>query len=155
MTSTQAKDVGSSLIQLLTQQRLLYRQLRELAQKQSALVDGSNPEMLLRVLASRQRIIDRLSAIDRGLKPIRDQWQHIAGGLPASQRQQAQQLVAEVQEILGDIIARDEKDTQALSSHQQKVGAEIRSAAAGKRMHQAYGQQVASKPSRFLDTLSQ
>ena len=93
MTLTEAKDVGAHLIHLLTQQRLLYRQLRELAQKQSSLVDGSNPEMLLRVLAGRQRIIDRLGAIDRGLKPIREQWQQIAKTLPRSERQQAQQLV--------------------------------------------------------------
>ena len=91
MTLTEAKDVGAHLIHLLTQQRLLYRQLRELAQKQSSLVDGSNPEMLLRVLAGRQRIIDRLGAMDRELRSIREQWQQIAKTLPESQRQQAQQ----------------------------------------------------------------
>jgi len=100
MTLTEAKDVGAHLIHLLTQQRLLYRQLRELAQKQSSLVDGNNPEMLLRVLAGRQRIIDHLGGIDRDLKPIRAQWQQIAKTLPPSQRQEAQQLVEEVQEIL-------------------------------------------------------
>jgi len=155
MTLTEAKDVGADLIHLLTQQRLLYRQLRELAQKQSSLVDGSNPEMLLRVLAGRQRIIDRLGAIDRELKPIREQWQQIAKTLPQSERQQAQQLVEEVQEILGEIIARDEKDTQALSSQHQRVAADIRSTTTGKRMHQAYGQNKVSGKSKYLDTLSQ
>lgn len=104
MTPDQAMDIGSHLIHLLTQQRLLYRQLRELAQKQSGLVDGSNPEMLLRVLATRQRIIDRLRGLDRELKPIRDEWQQIAQSLPAPQRQKAQKLVEEVQEILSEII---------------------------------------------------
>ena len=155
MTLTEAKDVGAHLIHLLTQQRLLYRQLRELAQKQSSLVDGSNPEMLLRVLAGRQRIIDRLGAIDRDLKPIRVQWQQIAKTLPPSQRQEAQQLVEEVQEILGEIIARDEKDTQTLSSQHQRVAADIRSTTTGKRMHQAYGQNKISGQSKYLDTLSQ
>ncbi len=155
MTLTEAKDVGAHLIHLLTQQRLLYRQLRELAQKQSSLVDGSNPEILLRVLAGRQRIIDQLEVIDRELKPIRAQWQHIAKTLPPLQRQEAQQLVEEVQEILGEIIARDEKDTQTLSSQHQRVAAEIRSTTTGKRMHQAYGQTKGSRQSKYLDTLSQ
>ena len=67
MTPAEAKDVGGKLIHLLSQQRLLYRQLKELAQKQSSLVDGNDPETLLRVLAGRQRLIDKLSAI--GLTP--------------------------------------------------------------------------------------
>ena len=155
MTLTEAKDGGVHLIDWLTQQRLLYRQLRELAQKQSSLVDGSNPEMLLRVLAGRQRIIDRLGAIDRELKPIREQWQHIAKTLPALQRQEAQQLIEEVQEILGEILARDEKDSHVLSSRQQQVASEIRTTTTGKRMHQAYGQNKASGQSKYLDTTSQ
>ena len=155
MTPAQANDVGSKLIHLLSQQRLLYRQLRELAQKQSSLVTGENPEMLLRVLAGRQRIIDRLSAIDKELRPIRDEWKKIAMNLPEIQRAEAQQLVAEVKEILGEIIARDEKDSQAMSDNQQQVASEIKATSSGKRVNQAY----APKPSqavksRYLDTLS-
>ena len=138
MTPSQAMDIGGHLIDLLSQQRLLYRQLWELAQKQSGLVDGNNPEMLLRVLAARQRLIDRLRGIDRELKPIRDEWQEIARSLPGPQRQKAQKLVEEVQQILGEIIARDEKDTEALSGHQRGVAEEIQTAAAGRRVHQAY-----------------
>ena len=147
-------DIGSHLIHLLTQQRLLYRQLRELAQKQSGLVDGNNPEMLLRVLAARQRIIDRLRGIDRELKPIRDEWQQIAQSLPAPQRQKAQKLVAEVQQILGEIIARDEKDTRALSHQQKQVAGEIKAAAAGKRVHQAYSQGSGQDVTSRLDAIS-
>jgi len=154
MTPAEAMDIGSDLIQLLTQQRLLYRQLRELAQKQGELVDGSNPEMLLRVLAARQRIIDRLRGIDKELKPIRDEWRVIASKLPAPQQQEAQKLVAEVQEILGEIIARDEKDTKVLSGQQHQVAREIKTAVAGKRVHQAYAQSSRQGVSGRLNTLS-
>ncbi len=155
MTLAQANDVGSKLIHLLSQQRLLYRQLRELAQKQSSLVTGENPEMLLRVLAGRQRIIDRLSSIDKELRPIRDEWQKIAMNLPQTQRAEAQRLVAEVQEILGEIIARDEKDSQAMSDNQQQVASEIKATSSGKRVNQAYTQKPSQAvQSRFFDTVS-
>ena len=154
MTPTEAKNVGSNLIQLLAQQRLLCRQLKELAQKQRSLVDGNNPEMLLRVLAGRQRIIDRLSAIDRNLKPIRSEWQEISRSLPDQQRQEAQSLINEVQDILGDIIARDEKDTEALSQNQQKIGREIKKTQVGKKMNKAYGQSAAAVQSKYFDTVS-
>jgi hypothetical protein len=154
MTPAQAMDVGNNLIQLLTQQRLLCRQLQDLARKQSKLVDGSNPEMLLRVLAGRQRIIDRLAGLDKELKPIRHEWQQVALALPPAQRAQAQQLVSEVQDILGEIITRDEKDTQVLYRQQQKVAGEIKTTNVGKRMNQAYGQNYTAEKNRYLDTVS-
>lgn len=151
MTAAQAKDVGDMLIQLLTQQALLYRQLHELAQKQGSLVDGRNPEMLLRVLAGRQRIIDRLSVIDGQLRPIRAQWQEVTASLPAAQREEAQSLVTQVQSLLGEILAQDEKDTQALSSQHQEVAQELRGAAQGRRMNKAYGMASSPMPQSRLD----
>ena len=154
MTPAQAKDVGSELIHLLTQQRLLYSQLQELALKQRNLVDGSNPEMLLRVLAGRQRLIDRLTEINRQLKPIRDDWQKIAQSLPPTQRAQAQKLVANVQEILREIITRDKQDSETMQSQHQKITAEIRNTSTGKLMNNAYRQNQPAPKSRFFDIQS-
>ena len=86
MTGSQTTDIGGKLIELLTQQSLLYRQLQELAQKQTDLVNGSDPEMLLKILAARQRLIDRLAAVDRQLQPIRDDWTTVSQSLNPSQR---------------------------------------------------------------------
>ena len=155
MTPAQAMDVGERLINLLSQQRLLYRQLQELAQKQSRLVDGSDPEMLLRVLAARQRLINKLSAIDHELEPIRADWKKIAQALPEGQRQEALALVASVQEILGAILVNDEKDTKALNNQRQRVSSEIRDASAGKRVNQAYTQNTAPSCNSLFDTVNE
>ena len=149
MTPAEAMDTGSELIHLLTQQRLLYRQLKELAAKQSSLVEQTDPEMLLRVLADRQRLIDKLAAIDRRLQPIRKDWQQVAGSLPEAQRAEAQGLIEAVREILGEIITRDRHDSEALSSRQQVTAEQLRSASAGKRMHQAYSQNAPAPQSQF------
>ena len=151
MTPAEAIDVGGKLIHLLTQQRLLYRQLKELAQKQSSLVDGNDPETLLRVLASRQRLIDKLSSIDRELRPIRADWQEIARALPPEQREQALELVDQVQAILGEILASDAKDGEVLQGHQQKIRSEIQGAMKGKQMNRAYAQSGVVNESRYLD----
>ena len=144
MTPAEAIDVGGKLIHLLSQQRLLYRQLKELAQKQSSLVDGNDPETLLRVLAGRQRLIDKLSAVDRELQPIRSDWQRLAVALPPEQREQAQ-------EILGEILASDAKDSEALQGYQAKVRREIQGATKGKQMNRAYAQSGVVSESRYLD----
>ncbi|MBN2211904.1 MAG: hypothetical protein JW709_10960 [Sedimentisphaerales bacterium] len=153
MTAAQAKDVGTKLIQLLTQQQLLYRQLQQLAHKQSELVDGQDPETLLRVLAGRQRLITRLAAVDRDLKPIREDWKNISNLLPTEQRQQAQELVENVQAILRDILARDESDSRKLNSQQQQVAGELRSTRQGKHVHNAYAAAAPVEP-RYFDEKS-
>ena len=131
---------GKELVELLVQQRLLYLQLRELAMQQTSLVDGNDPEMLLKVLASRQRLIDKLKKISRKLEPVRADWQRISRTLSVDQRQEVQELVDSVQEILGDILSRDEKDSQKLSENKQQVAQQIRGMATGKRMNHVYGQ---------------
>ena len=150
MTPEQAMETGSELIKLLTQQRLLYVQLRDLAAKQSSLVDGNDPETLLRILAGRQRLIDRLSVLDRELRPIRQDWQRVSDMLPMKQRSEAQKLIQNVQDILGEIIARDERDSNALSKQRQQVAGEIRNVSAGKRMNRAYGGEQVIMPGRSL-----
>ena len=152
MTPAQAKDFGSKLINLLTQQQLLYRQLQQLAQKQRSLVDGRDPETLLKLLAGRQRLIDRLTAVDRDLQPLRADWQQMARALPTEQRSEAENLVASVKEILADILARDEQDSRTLAACQKEVGDEIAAASQGQRMNQAYAQAGSVPDSRYFDT---
>lgn len=152
MADNQNQDIGATLIELLSQQHRLYRQLYELAQQQSDLVSGDNPEMLLRILAARQRIIDRLTDINRRLEPIRVEWNRIAAALPPAKREEIQRLVDGVQEILANIIDRDEKDSKNLSRKKQTVSTELRNASQSKKMNQAYAQVARPAKSRFVDT---
>ena len=117
------------------------------------MVDGKNPEMLLRVLADRQRLVDRLTKVDRELEPIRNDWREISQSLPPVQRQQVQHLISNTQEILAAILAQDERDTKTLGQQQQVVAREIRGASSGKRINQAYSQdRTTGGQSRYLDT---
>ncbi len=152
MEAVDGNKTGKELVELLVQQRMLYLQLRELAQQQTSLVDGNDPEMLLKVLASRQRLIDKLKKISQELEPIRSDWQRLSKTLSVDERTEVQELVDSVQEILGDILKRDEKDSEKLSNNKQQVAHQIRGMATGKRMNQVYGQSVATGgQSKYLD----
>lgn len=144
--------ISDQVIELMSRQRALYQQLRELAMKQTELVDGKNPEMLLKVLAARQRLIDRLTDIDRQLQPIRADWEAIAAAMTEAQRREVQRLVDSVQKILGEIIHRDEADTQRLSSQKQQVASDIRGTQSGRRVNQAYALQQQMGQGSILDT---
>ena len=152
MTAAETTDYGQDVIRLLTQQHALYKQLHELALKQTDLVSGGDPEMLLRILAGRQKLIDRITQINRELEPIRADWSRISASLPSVQKQEAQDLVAEVQSLLGAILERDARDTQSLSDQKQQVSTQIQSASVGKRMNHAYGQSSPANQSRLFDS---
>jgi len=154
MQTIQTIERVENLIKLLSQQRCLYRQLQELARKQTELVDGRDPEMLLKVLGARQRLIDQLATIDRELAPVRSSWPEISGELSQEQRLEVHHLIDEVQQILGEILSHDEKDCERLNHQKQEVAGEIRGAMAGKRVNQAYAPAVSAGQSRFLDTQS-
>ena len=154
MTPAQAMDVGSKLIHLLNQQCLLYRQLQSLSTKQSALVEEDEPETLLRFLAGRQRLIDRLVALNRELQPIRADWQQVAQSLPATQRAEAETLVSNVEDILRDILTKDKRDTQRLTDRRGTVAADIKLATTGKRVNQAYAN-AGQQHSRYFDSQCQ
>jgi hypothetical protein len=155
MKEVQASDIGVRLIELLTQQSILYRQLRELSQKQTGLADGSDPETLLKILAARQRLIDKLKVITGELTPIRSDWQRVSAGLEPAQKREVGKLVSEVQNTLQDILARDEKDSQKLSDSKQQVFNEIQGVSAGKLLNRKYGQPSSSGQSRYLDVSSE
>ena len=140
MVAVEAMDIGSKLIGLLTKQQMLYRQLQSLSKKQRVLVDGKDPESLLRLLAGRQRLINKLTAVGRELAPIRDDWQAIAKSLPRDKREKAMALVASIQELLGDVVRRDNHDVGVLSSQKQEVAGQIKFAGAGRRVNRAYSQ---------------
>jgi len=154
MQTIQTTEKVEKLIELLSQQRCLYGQLQELARKQTELVDGRDPEMLLKVLGARQRLIDQLTTIDRELAPVRAAWSEISGELSQGQQLEVQHLIDDVQKILGEILSHDEKDCERLSHQKQEVAGEIRGAMAGKRVHQAYAPAVSVGQSRYLDTQS-
>jgi hypothetical protein len=155
MTTTEIAHEADRMIDLLTQQELLYRQLHQMSQRQTELVDGSRPELVLKVLAGRQRLIERLTELNGQLEPLRSEWTRIAQTLTEPQRQETQRLVTSVRQILSQIIERDEKDSQTLYQQKQVVASDIRTAAQGKRMNQAYAKRAQSAQSRILDTQSQ
>jgi len=145
-------SVGHKIIELLSQQAMLYGQLNDLSRKQSDLVGGGDPEMLLRILAGRQRLINRVTSLDKELMPFRTDWQQTLAGLSPEQQQRTRELIQQVQTTLGDILTRDERDSQVLRDQQHKVAGQLRTTAVGKRVNNAYGKPRSITPApRYFD----
>lgn len=113
------------LITLLTEQRDLYLQLGDLAQRQRNLISGDRPEMLLNILADRQRLVMGLAKLNEELSPYRRDWEAVYSRLPAAVGTQASALIAEINATLQSILKTDLEDGALLSAKKTAVGHQL------------------------------
>lgn len=130
---------SQELIALLSEQRDLYAQLRQLAGGQRELITGEAPERLLSVLVERQRIIDRLELLARRLRPYQQNWRSVRAGLSAEEGRRADALVAEVNALLKGILDADATDAELLAARKSETARNMQTTKAARYAGAAYG----------------
>jgi hypothetical protein len=151
MTQSDTQE-GQRLIELLTQQRDVYRQLRQLADVQRQAIDADSGQELLRILGDRQRLINLLTDVNTELEPFRSRWDQLRQSIDPVGRKTVSDLVEEVQELLKGILELDEGDCDALKRRTRVCREQAAAASMGQRVNAAYavGQYQAGGP-RYLD----
>ena len=139
LTGGTGGSVVATLVRALTAQKGLYVQILALAKQQSGLVATGESEALMSVLAARSRLIEQVAPLDRELQPFKGHWQEVLDGLPTSDRKVVGGLLQEVQRLLSEILATDERDKESLVRQKTFVGAEIKRTVNGAALHRAYG----------------
>lgn len=132
------------LIELLRHQQVLYRRLRQLADRQKALVIEDDTVSLIDVLAERQKLVDGLMGLSGKLAPYRAQWAEIYGNLEEATRQEVAKLLEEANQSLGAIISSDSRDSATLTARRHGMATELAECTAGGRVNSAYGATHAS-----------
>ena len=142
------KREASELAELLARQRDAYLRLRELARAQRGAIDSQHPETLLRILGDRQRQIAQLMEITRELEPYRSRWPELRERLPSDQRRRVSDLVAEVEQLLSEILQQDEGDCDTLKKRTRVARQDAAASAVGQRVNAAYaaGRYAAASP---------
>ena len=137
------RDSGGSIVGTLSRalsgQKSLYIQILALAKQQSSYVATGESESLMTVLAARSRLIEQVAPLDRELQPYKGRWQEVLDGLPTADRKVIGGLLQEVQKLLSDILALDEKDKESLVRQRTTVGSEITRTVNGAALNRAYG----------------
>ena len=88
------------LIAFLAEQRDCYRQLKQLSEGQRRLITDQDPEALLKVLAERQRLVDRLAELNTSLAPFRREWASTYTQMKPEHRQRVQQVLDDISKSL-------------------------------------------------------
>ncbi len=120
-----ATKKGMELLELLKRQKQYYIELRRLSKEQRALIDAQEPESLIRVLGQRQKIVDAIGKIHNQTAPYRNEWQTLRELLPTSLRESIQVLLADLQNMLDEILQNDREDSEKLSAAKQQMHTQI------------------------------
>ncbi|MCL2641178.1 MAG: hypothetical protein FWD53_10065 [Phycisphaerales bacterium] len=129
----------TKLVQTLMAQKNLYIQLLDLAAKQSTHVAAGESDPLIAILTARNRIIDQIIPLDRELQPYKSHWQELLDSLPPTDRSIIAGLLKDVQQLLANILAHDERDKQTLERQKQDIGSQITRTVTGTALNRAYG----------------
>ena len=127
-----------SLVQLLAEQVSCYQKLLKLTELQHEHVQHARTEELLKILQSRQAVLDQLAAHEQVLGPIKRDWAHVSQTLDSQSRQRAEAMLAETRSVLERITAADRRDVLALQQRKLNLGRQIQGASSARSINRAY-----------------
>lgn len=134
---------SENLIELLTEQRDLYRKLRDLSDRQRSLIAGDRPEQLLNILRDRQTLVTALAKVNEKLAPYRRNWGGIYETLPESDKRTASGLLEQINGMLKVILKTDQEDQTLLSARKQAVARSLNDVNGGRKANSAYARNAA------------
>lgn len=141
-----------AMIDLLAEQRDLYQQLKTLSDQQACCIRDGSTEALLTVLSQRQGLIEALTRSNTQVAPYRQRWSDLGGSVDADQREQVRQVLAQIEQMLQEIMAQDDRDRAELKSVQQQLGTQLNQVGQASRAIRAYGSRTSGpRPATFTD----
>jgi len=139
------------ILSTLKQEIALCDELAALRSQQRTLIDVGDAEKLLDVLAGKQRVITRIGELEKQLKPVKADWEHVRQGFPPSRRLAIGEAFRNVQNLLEGLIAKETEDAEALVARKQDLAQELETFDRKRQLGAAY-QPVGGRPeSRFVD----
>ena len=128
----------ADLLDLLSRQQAIVDRLSELADSQSALIEASQTDALLNVLAQRQALIDEFTISQAELSGLTGSLDRRLAQVEPSQREQIQTRLNVIGERLASVMRRDEDDQARLKSGRDAIRTEMTSMGTARQARRAY-----------------
>ncbi len=143
-----------TLSDLIRQKRDLLLQLRDMGRRQMEFVADGEMVRLLDVLAAKQRVLESLQRIERGLDPYRNQDPETRVWRSAEARAGCSVLIDECQRLLKETVEQERQSEAALIVRRDEAAVRLHKAHAAGCARGAYVWQ-GSAPSGRLDLSSE
>lgn len=144
----------SELALLLEQQAEAYRLLLSLSQGQKAAFEEGGSRAVMKIVARKQEVINRLEAIDRDLRPYTSRWRSVLSLLPAPARSGVDELVNEIAGLIGRVIESERQMEAILAAAVKEAAGRCRSVSSGLKVARAYGGAALAPAGRIVDGTS-
>jgi len=139
------------LERLFEEQAGLCERLWELAQRQGELVASQQSDAVLGVLAERQVLVDAVVGLSSQLEPFRRSWDRVRAGLDADRRERIRKLTDRIDDLLGQIDARDRADGELLSQRRATATEGLTTVRQGRGALSAYSSGSGGSSPRYQD----
>ncbi len=131
-------DAAAPVMDLLRRQHDLYSRLHRLAERQRGLIAANDAGTLLTLLGDRQKLVESLLEVGQELAPHRASWARTRETLGEQDRGEAERILAEVSQLLGQVIAADENDARLLSARKAHNAASLQTLRSDQQAVSAY-----------------
>lgn len=112
--------------------------LRALSRQQATLIDSGDMAELLRMFAGKQRLIEQLHELERGLDPFRQQDPDRRLWRSASERQRCAALLGEAQALFDEVLDQERENETNLKLRRDEVADKLQSLQSASEARQAY-----------------
>ncbi len=115
------------------------RRLRRMADQQRSLVSGDDSASLMKLLSDRRLLTDALTTKTAREGSLQKRWAAIRSELSPDERVQAEGLLVELKDTIGEMMLMDAEDATVLDIRKRGVARELSSLSTGRAAMAAYG----------------
>jgi hypothetical protein len=137
------------LAELLDAKHGCLLELRDLGRAQSQWIAGGDVAHLLRTLAEKQQLIERLTRIERLLDPFRDQDPQSRVWRSADERGRCAKLIETSQALLDEILQQEKRNEAELQLKRDEVAARLQNLNVTRNARHAYAEQATADASHL------
>ena len=141
-----AQLTSERLADLIAKRHACLLQLRELGQKQSAMIDAGEMGALLRLIAAKNRLIVAMQAIETELAPFHDQDPDSRNWSTPQARAACAEQAAQCRVLLEEVMRLEQENEQLMTSRRDQVASQLQASQAASTARGAYQAQQLAAP---------
>lgn len=145
---------GAEMLRLLTDQRDIFARLREYAVKQLEIIATGDADALLKLLAEKQRLIERNETLKKEIAPFQTQWEGVRERVGLEVRRAVEAMFADLRGHVAAVVELENQASTQAQGARSRTGDQVQKMQTGKAMLKAYGARrsvAAPPPARYHD----
>jgi flagellar FlgN protein len=133
----------TTLSELIRKKHELLVQLRDAGSRQQELIAAGDMTQLLKLLSSKQRLLNGLQELERQLDQFREQKPEQRSWPNEAERQRCSQTAAHCEGLLAEIVKQERESESRLMAHRDRVAVQLEGLHQAVEARRAYAEPVA------------